>query len=95
MKSRINRAAVLGFSMAFGMVSMLPGASLAESQCKGMEKQACGRNTDCAWVDGYKRKDGKQVSSYCRSTSKKSAPTSSTKKEETEKSSNKKKDEKK
>lgn len=70
MKSGINRSATLGISIAFGMMTMLPGASLAESQCKGMEKGACERKTDCTWVDGYKRKDGKTVSSYCRSVSK-------------------------
>ena len=95
MKSGINRIAALSLSMTLGLASLLPGASLAESQCKGLENQACERKADCSWVDGYKRKDGKQVSSYCRATSKQSTTTSSTTKKDTKKSADKKKDDKK
>lgn len=88
MKRGINRSAILGIFIAFVMMTMLPAASLAESQCKGMEKSACERKTDCTWVDGYKRKDGKTVSSYCRSVSA-SASKSSTKKTDTKKAKEK------
>ena len=87
MKSGIKRTAVLGLSVVLGIGSMLPTASLAAAECKGMEKRACENAADCLWVEGYKRKDGKQVSSYCRTKSK---STSSTKKQD-----DKKKDEKK
>ncbi len=95
MKSGISRSALFGISVAFGMMTMLPAASLAESQCKGLEKNACERKADCSWVEGYKRKDGKKVSSYCRSASKKSTSNSTPKKKDVKKTEDKKKDEKK
>lgn len=93
MKSGIKRTAVLGLSVVLGIGSMLPTASLAAAECKGMEKRACENAADCLWVEGYKRKDGKQVSSYCRTKSK-SKSTSSTA-SSAKKQDDKKKDEKK
>lgn len=43
----------------------------AASACKGLSKSSCGSKSSCTWVDGYTRKDGKQVSAYCRTVSKK------------------------
>jgi hypothetical protein len=45
------------------------GTALAESACKGLEQGACEKAADCIWVGGYEKKDGKQVSGYCRSKS--------------------------
>jgi len=53
-----------GFALALGS-----GAALAESACKGLEQGACEKAADCIWVGGYEKKDGKQVSGYCRSKS--------------------------
>ncbi len=41
------------------------GQALASS-CKGLESSACGNSASCTWVDGYTRKDGRKVSSFCR-----------------------------
>lgn len=43
----------------------------AESACKGLEQAACTANAECRWQEGYTRKDGVVVSSYCRSMPKK------------------------
>ena len=45
------------------------GAALAESACKGLEQGACEKAAECIWVGGYEKKDGKQVSGYCRTKS--------------------------
>jgi hypothetical protein len=53
-----------GCALAFGS-----GTALAESACKGLEQRACEKAADCIWVGGYEKKDGKQVSGYCRTKS--------------------------
>lgn len=47
----------------------------AASACKGLDNSACGSTNACSWVDGYTRKDGKSVKSFCRTkaTNKKSS----------------------
>lgn len=42
------------------------GSNAYAAQCKGMKKTQCSASNNCVWVDGYKRKDGKKVKSYCR-----------------------------
>lgn len=38
----------------------------AASHCKGMPQNACSADSQCAWVEGYQRKDGRAVSSHCK-----------------------------
>jgi len=40
----------------------------AASQCKGLAADACGQNAACGWVEGYERKDGRTVKSFCRTS---------------------------
>ncbi|MFT5135969.1 MAG: hypothetical protein ACI9XU_000906 [Arenicella sp.] len=47
----------------------------AASACKGLDDAACGSAASCGWVNGYERKDGKKVSSFCRTKSGKKAKT--------------------
>lgn len=47
-------------------VVLVSAPTSAASQCKGVQQAACGAMTECAWVDGYVRKDGRSVSSHCR-----------------------------
>jgi hypothetical protein len=56
------------FSVALIVISA--GPVLAESACKGLEQAVCEGNGDCTWVNGYTRKDSKQVSGYCKSIAK-------------------------
>ena len=36
------------------------------SDCKGMEQSACASEASCSWIEGYTRKDGRTVKSFCR-----------------------------
>lgn len=53
---------------------LVPGVASAASQCKGMQQNACGADAQCIWVDGYTRKDGRSVSSHCKTKARKKAP---------------------
>ncbi|MFP4063670.1 MAG: hypothetical protein ACLFQ1_07195 [Halochromatium sp.] len=66
---------LLAMSLSLALFSQ----SLFAVECKGMEKLDCERQDDCTWVGSYQRKDGIQVSGYCRSKGgKKSSSSSST-----------------
>ena len=63
-------------SVALGTALALSSGPInAASQCKGLENSACRANTSCSWVEGYKRKDGKSVNSFCRAKAKPKALT--------------------
>ncbi|MCB1774075.1 MAG: hypothetical protein KDI88_10695 [Gammaproteobacteria bacterium] len=47
-----------------GVLSLPAGAA---SQCKGLSANSCAADNTCAWVEGYVRKDGRSVSSHCKS----------------------------
>lgn len=36
------------------------------SDCKGLEANNCAAKSSCSWIDGYTRKDGRKVKSFCR-----------------------------
>lgn len=55
-------------SLAFSATSVH-----AASECKGLPQAECEAKTECKWVEGYTRQDGKEVSGYCRSAAKKAA----------------------
>ena len=40
------------------------------SECKGLANQACSASNACGWVEGYTRKDGREVNAYCRTSTK-------------------------
>lgn len=42
------------------------GSLSAESKCHGLSKGQCEADSDCTWVSGYQKKDGKNVEAYCR-----------------------------
>lgn len=55
----------IAISALFGALTLsLPAA--AASQCKGLSENSCAADNTCAWVDGYVRKDGRSVSSHCK-----------------------------
>lgn len=47
-------------------VAIMSSSALAASQCKGMAEAQCDGAASCRWVDGYVRKDGREVNGYCR-----------------------------
>jgi hypothetical protein len=49
------------------MLVALPATAAAT--CKGLDNSACDNNASCAWVEGYQRKDGRSVKSFCRTKS--------------------------
>ena len=64
------RIGAIGALIATGCALALGStAAVAESACQGLEQGACEKKADCSWVGGYEKKDGKQVSGYCRSKS--------------------------
>ncbi len=63
MNNKIIRASLVTLS-TIGIVSFSGQASA--SNCKGLESAACESNVACSWVEGYQRKDGRQVKSFCR-----------------------------
>jgi hypothetical protein len=71
------------FSIA--LIAISAGPVLAESACKGLEQPVCEGNGDCSWVNGYTRKDGKQVSGHCKSIGKTSGSSSTKEKSSTDK----------
>lgn len=52
-------AAIIGLSMMASPV-------FSASQCKGLSEDSCLSDNSCRWVNGYVRKDGREVSSHCR-----------------------------
>ena len=53
-------------SALFGAVALLLPSLGVASECKGKTQDACAATAACIWVEGYTRKDGREVSSYCR-----------------------------
>jgi hypothetical protein len=60
----------LGCSLLAACLSV-PAIAGAASQCKGMAQSQCGSNDDCSWIDGYTRKDGREVRGHCKLSSRK------------------------
>jgi len=56
----------LGTIVTSTVLSVAATSLQAESACKGLEKNACGKKETCTWVDPYTRKDGVKVSGHCR-----------------------------
>lgn len=65
--------------------------SVAANACKGLSNTACTNSDSCRWVNGYERKDGRKVKSFCRSySSKKKVSKAKKVKQKTNKASTKK-----
>lgn len=77
MINRQARSASLLAMLAMTVALTLVSQSAFAAECKGMEKSSCERQDACTWVDSYKRKDGVQVSGYCRGKGGKKSSTSS------------------
>lgn len=48
-------------------LTSVSSTTFAASQCKGMQEDACLTRTECSWIQGYVRKDGRPVASHCKS----------------------------
>lgn len=81
------------FITAFLCILGLSLSPAHAKDCKGLSKTQCTSDNSCSWVNGYKRKDGVKVKSFCRTSAKKKKQTTnkkSTKKTDTKKTSDKK-----
>jgi hypothetical protein len=78
--SAFARSSLIALSLIGSLLVSVPVA--AASACKGLDNSACSSKSSCGWVDGYQRKDGRSVKSFCRtkSVAKKSASKKSTSK---------------
>lgn len=78
METNRNRFLTMLFTLSLIGLTQSNAASAA-SACKGLESAACDASSSCSWVEGYTRKDGRAVKSFCRAkaSSKKSADASS------------------
>jgi hypothetical protein len=67
----LGRKTALTLGTLLTSATLLFGASslYAASACKGLEKNACSKKSECAWVAPYTRKDGAKVSGHCRTKS--------------------------
>ena len=83
---------ILALVLAIFITSMFSFTAQAAS-CKGKPKSSCSADSNCSWVDAYKRKDGVKVTGHCRASTGKSSSKSSSK-STSKKSSNKKADSK-
>ena len=62
------RASLVVSTLLTLMIVAIPAN--AASHCKGLEANACSTTAACGWVNGYERKDGRKVSSFCRMSQK-------------------------
>ena len=65
----VSTRVFLSLSLA-GLAMTMPIANAA-SQCKTLTQDACAAEPTCAWVNGYTRKDGREVKAYCRNAARK------------------------
>ena len=57
---------VVSFTTAVTLCMTLASQPIYASACKGLEASNCAANSSCSWINGYTRKDGRQVKSFCR-----------------------------
>ena len=62
--SKIFRTSLMAASL-LGLL-LVAGPTSAASACKGLANSACSNSASCGWVEGYQRKDGRSVKSFCR-----------------------------
>lgn len=65
--SIIARSSLVALSLIGSL--LVSGPVSAASACKGLDNSACGNKSSCGWVEGYQRKDGRSVKSFCRTKS--------------------------
>jgi len=70
MKNRSKTKVTHTFLLAATLGSLLASVPASSaSLCKGLENSACAAKSSCGWVEGYERKDGRKVKSFCRTKS--------------------------
>ena len=67
-QSRVNKVFINVSSLLILSMLALATPTNAASQCKGLNIDECNQNATCGWVEGYERKDGRTVKSFCRTS---------------------------
>ena len=57
---------VVSLTTAAALLVTLGSQVTYASDCKGLEASNCAAKSSCSWIDGYTRKDGRKVKSFCR-----------------------------
>lgn len=70
----VLRKSIIALSL-IGLI-MVAAPVTAANVCKGLDTSACNKSSSCGWVEGYQRKDGRSVKSFCRTNSRAKAPLS-------------------
>lgn len=68
MKLTTNNSTIRN-SILIAVGLLVSANAIAASQCKGLDNSACDAKAFCGWVQGYERKDGIKVKSFCRTKS--------------------------
>jgi hypothetical protein len=66
MSMRVLTFVFLVILLVLAMTGGAPFLYAAESACKGLTTDACGKKAECSWVDPYKTKKGKEIAGFCR-----------------------------
>ena len=66
--SRANKLFINVASLLILSTLAMATPANAASQCKGLILEECQQIATCGWVDGYERKDGRTVKSFCRTS---------------------------
>lgn len=62
---RFPSKATTAAGFVLGLCALASAASAA-SPCKGLAQDLCAADAQCAWVEGYMRKDGRSVAAHCK-----------------------------
>jgi hypothetical protein len=65
--SSMIRSSVVALGIIGSMLVVIP--AMSAPACKGLNDSACANEASCGWVEGYQRKDGRSVKSFCRTKS--------------------------
>ena len=63
MNTKLLRTTLAIMTITFTWLLATPALA---SSCKGLKSSACSSKSSCSWVEGYTRKDGAKVKSFCR-----------------------------
>lgn len=67
MPTLFEKSPRIAFGAALFAAALSQSAAVsAASACKGLVQDACVADSQCAWINGYVRKDGRTVASHCK-----------------------------
>ncbi len=64
MKERTMSLSII--SAATLVLALTSGNAVATGNCRALDQKSCMASSECRWIKGYQRSDGRKVSPYCR-----------------------------